>query len=92
MDIRDEIARITRNCHVTQVLSRNFARSSPISISDDDENAAKLRNQTREVIQHIVKHPARKLADRGPLLLLDDDCAAGRWIETGGRKAKSPSQ
>ncbi len=53
-DIRDEIARITRNCRETQVSSGNFSRSSLIGIGEDDESAAKLRNQTREVIQRIV--------------------------------------
>ena len=53
-EIRNETARITRNCRETQVLSRNFSRSSLIGVSDDDENAAKLRNQTRKVIQRIV--------------------------------------
>ncbi len=55
-DIRDETARITRKCHEMQESSRNFSRSSLIGIDDDDENAATLRNQTREVIQRIVKH------------------------------------
>ncbi len=54
--IRDKTARITRKCHETQVSGRNFSRSSLIGIADDDESAATLRNQTREVIQRIVKH------------------------------------
>ncbi len=55
-DICDKTARITRKRHETQESSRNFSRSSLIGIDDDDENAATLRNQTREVIQRIVKH------------------------------------
>ncbi len=54
-DIRDKMARITRKHRETHESSRNFSRSSLIGIDDDDENAAKLSNQTREVIQRIVK-------------------------------------
>ena len=61
-DIRDETARITRNCHVTQVSSRNFSRSSLIGIHDGDEAAATLRDQTREVLKRIAQRHDRVLA------------------------------
>ncbi len=47
-DIRDETAKITRNCYVTRELSRNFSRSMLIGIGDDDENAVKHREKRAE--------------------------------------------
>ncbi len=54
-EIRNETAKITRNCHVTGVLSRKFSRSILIRVGDYNENAVKHREKTCGVIRRLIK-------------------------------------